>query len=195
MPMHAMSIEQAPMDDFTPLIGNRKDYGSDEASSLRATEGGQQQQQLYKGKGIFRYAALLLSSFVSALCLVVYVSSRHKTTAVPPPFVEAAWSSKADPFSYVNPVDIGFLPVNRPSSSRPGEILSNLVTKDSVSGAPLTPLPTNAWYQNLILGSSNTDPENKVFQVPYIVDTAGVIPGVRTHPCHLEANDRTVLVN
>ena len=109
--------------------------------------------------------------------------------------MEAAWSSKADPFSYVNPVDLGFLPVNRPLSSRPGEILSNLVTKDSVSGAPLTPLPTNAWYQNLILGSSNTDPENKVFQVPYVVDTAGVIPGVRTHPCYLEANDRTVLVH
>ena len=194
MPLHAMSVEQAQVDDFTPLIGHRKDYGSDEASNLRATEEGQQ-QQLYKGKGLFRYGALLLSSCVSILCLVVYVSSRSKATAVPPPFVEAAWSSKADPFSYVNPVDIGFQPVNRPFSSRPGEILSNLVTMDSVSGAPLTPLPTNAWYQNLILGSSNTDPENKVFQVPYIVDTAGIIPGVRTHPCYLEANDRTVLVH
>jgi len=186
-----MPVDQAPVDDCTPLI-NPKGYGSEGASNHRVTEAEKGQQLLYRGKDIFRCIALLLSSCLIAVCLVVYASSRK--AAAPPPFVEAAWSSKAEPFSYVNPVDIGFQPVNRPLSSRPGEILSNLVTKDSVSGAPETPLPTNAWYQNLILGASNKDPENKVFQVPYIIDTAGVIPGVRTHPCHLEANDRTVLV-
>ena len=56
------------------------------------------------------------------------------------------------------------------------------------------PLPTNNWYENLLLGSSNVDEENKVFQVPYIIDTSGYIQGIRTHPAHVQANDRTVMV-
>lgn len=59
---------------------------------------------------------------------------------------------------------------------------------------PDTPLPTNTWYQNLILGDENTNPENKIFQIPHIIDTAGFIPGIRTHPAHLQANDRMIMV-
>jgi hypothetical protein len=36
--------------------------------------------------------------------------------------------------------------------------------------------------------------ENKVFSIPYILDTAGYLPGVRTHSSHLEVNDNMVLV-
>jgi len=59
----------------------------------------------------------------------------------------------------------------------------------------LIPLPTNNWYENLLLGSSNVDAENKVFAVPYILDTSGYIQGIRTHPAHVQANDRTVMVH
>lgn len=125
-------------------------------------------------------------------------SSSVTTSAVivdEPVILKSAWSSRADPFSNVNPTDIGFRSVDRPASTKPGEILSNLISINKENEAPETPLPTNSWYENLILGDSNTDPENKVFQIPYVVDAAGFIPGVRSHPCHLQSNDRVVLMN
>lgn len=112
-----------------------------------------------------------------------------------PVILRSAWSSRAEPFSYVNPTDIGFRSVDRPTSSKPGKILQNLIKKNDENEAPDTPLPTNSWFQNLILGDSNVSPENKVFQIPYIVDTAGYIAGVRSHPAHLEGNDKVVLMN
>lgn len=77
--------------------------------------------------------------------------------------------------------------------SKPGPVFGQLLERGPKNELKI-PLPTNNWYENLLLGSSNVDEENKVFQVPYIVDTSGYIQGVRTHPAHVQANDRTVMV-
>lgn len=98
-----------------------------------------------------------------------------------------AWSSIASPFSIVSPVSLGFIAVDRPAISSPGPIFKNLVSRQ-------IPLPTNSWCENFFLGKSNTGPENKVFQVPYILDTAGPIQGIRTHSTHVQANDRAVMM-
>eukprot|EP01038_Epipyxis_sp_PR26KG_P009986 gene9986-13436_t len=103
------------------------------------------------------------------------------------PIEGGAWSSKAEPFSVVNPSTLGIVVTERPQSSRPGAVFGDLLKAH-------IPLPTNSWYENLLLGSISTDSENKVFQVPYILDTAGYIPGIRTHPAHVQANDRTVMM-
>lgn len=42
------------------------------------------------------------------------------------------------------------------------------------------PLPTNRWYQNLLMSSAENE-FNRVYTVPYIVDTSGGITGVRFH--------------
>lgn len=99
----------------------------------------------------------------------------------------AAWSSKAAPFSTVDPTTLGVLGTERPWISRPGKVFGDLVDKD-------LPLPTNSWFQNFLLGSGNDEDGNKVFQVPYILDIAGSITGIRTHACHVQANDRMVMV-
>lgn len=104
------------------------------------------------------------------------------------PIQKGAWSSQAAPFSTVNPADLNISVVDRPKSSSPGPIFAGI---DST-----IPLPTNGWYENLFLGPpNNTLLENNVFQVPYILDTAGYIQGVRTHAAHVQANDRTVMVS
>lgn len=134
-------------------------------------------------------AAVMLGS------IVVSYQNTTVSTILSPPVMTSAWSSKSEPFSTIDPTSIGILSIDRPASSKPGPILSNLIGEDPFSHAPDTPLPTNTWYQNLILGNSNNDPENKIFQIPYIIDAAGYIAGLRTHPCHLQANDRMVMVS
>lgn len=99
----------------------------------------------------------------------------------------AAWSSRASPFSTVDPVSLGFISMPRSYNSLPGPIFGHLLDAN-------LPLPTNTWYENLVLGNSYTSPVNRVFQVPYILDTAGKIQGVRTYPCHVQSNSRAVMV-
>ena len=109
-------------------------------------------------------------------------------TTPSPPLENAAWASKAAPFSTVDPTDLGFIAIDRYDISKPGLIFGDLLTRQ-------IPLPTNSWYENFLLGFSNTDPENKVFQVPYVLDTAGPIPGMRTHATHVQANSRAIMVS
>lgn len=99
----------------------------------------------------------------------------------------AAWSSRAAPLSTMNPEDLGVQTIDRPSASKPGPAFRALQNLS-------VPLPTNSWYENLFIGSDNTVAESSVFQVPYILDTAGRLVGIRTHPCHVQANTNMVMV-
>jgi hypothetical protein len=102
-----------------------------------------------------------------------------------------SWSSEADPYSTADPESLGFMSVHRRDSSMPGPIFGALIDKD-------VPLPTNSWCESLFLGETNTGPNNKVFQVPYILDTdthGGTRQGVDTHPAHVQANTNMVMVS
>ena len=56
-----------------------------------------------------------------------------------------------------------------------------------------TPLPTNAWYENLVLGKDlASESTSRVFSIPYVLDTAGATPGVRTHGTGVKAEATTV---
>jgi hypothetical protein len=66
----------------------------------------------------------------------------------------SSWSSIAEPFSRVNPIDLGILGIDRSKSSRPGAIFDKLSRKQ-------IPLPTNSWLESLFLGSVTTSPYNR----------------------------------
>lgn len=119
------------------------------------------------------------------ICLSIFLFSIAFITSTN---LGAAWASKAAPFSIIDPQSIGFRYIDRPESSRPGDIFKNVMDLKMA-------LPTNSWCENFFLGSDNNEPENKVFQLPYIIDTAGPIVGLRTHPAHMLANDRQVQMN
>lgn len=55
-------------------------------------------------------------------------------------------------------------------------------------------IPTNSWSQNLFLGESTIGADNRIFVVPYILDTGGPITGIRVHTCNLQPSDRSVLM-
>lgn len=123
------------------------------------------------------------------------------STAPLPPSVFA-------PFSTIDPRSLNFSGVVRPDNT-PGPAFGSLRDKN-------LPLPTNSWSQNLMyvfcllyvllphtdiplyycihsFGEKLNGPDNKVDQIPYVVDTAGLSPGVRAHGSTVQANDRTVM--
>ena len=56
-------------------------------------------------------------------------------------------------------------------------------------------MPTNSWYQNLLIGSVNEGhltPANRAYTIPYILDFVGPIPGVRIQFPHVLAADTIV---
>lgn len=133
---------------------------------------------------LLRKISLYLLALSILVCsLLLYVNSINSNIN---PMEGQAWGSIAVPYSVVDPRDLGFLVADRTMESRPGPIFEDLMD---------TPLPTNSWCENLFLGASNNGANNKVFQVPYIVDTGGKIPGIRTHTGHVQANDRSVMMN
>ena len=88
------------------------------------------------------------------------------------PIVQQEFDPVSDvttPYSTVDPRLLGFPIADRYGNSVPGSIFGDLVN-DS------TPLPTNAWCQNLLLSDPYNSQANQAFQVPYLVDTAGYIP-------------------
>ena len=107
------------------------------------------------------------------------------------PLQKAAWSAIAQPLSILDPETLGFLAIDRPPISMPGLIFGELLEKNVA-------LPTNSWCENLFLGSSNTESTNRVYQLPYVIDTEvhGNLStqGVETHPAHVQANERMVEV-
>jgi hypothetical protein len=107
------------------------------------------------------------------------------------PIEKAAWSAIAQPLSILNPESLGFLAIDRPPISMPGLIFGELLEKNVA-------LPTNSWCENLFLGSSTTESTNRVYQVPYVIDTEvhgnSSTQGVETHPAHVQANEKMVEV-
>lgn len=181
-------------------LGTAKYYQADCADEAEGALLGAEQVPFDKKDALSPTAKLvaIISTVFTAVIMFASVVVSYQNTVVakvsPSPILSSAWASKSEPFSRIDPTSIGILSIDRPAGSKPGPILTNLVGLNSSTHAPDTPLPTNTWYQNLILGDSNNDPENKIFQIPYIIDAAGYIPGLRTHPCHLQANDRMVMV-
>jgi hypothetical protein len=67
------------------------------------------------------------------------------------------FSHATDPLSTQSPIDLGF-----PSVVRTTALPGSFFTKGQV------PLPTNSWFQDLVLGEGVGDTSN-VFQIPYVV--------------------------
>jgi endoglucanase Acf2 len=168
--------------EYTPLFSEGEQDDREQPANL---------QEKGKRSTVMVTASVAVIMGVLLVISVLYFPVKFQ----PEPLLSAAWSSKAEPFSYADPTSLGILSIDRTQGSKPGKILSNLISTNPLSHMPETPLPTNTWYQNLILGDENTNSENKIFQIPHIIDTAGYIPGIRTHPAHLQANDRMVMVS
>ena len=96
------------------------------------------------------------------------------------------------PFSQLDPVSGLRLPsLARPSISSPSSRLDPLRSVN-----PKQPLPTNSWYQNILLLKDNQSPtkDHRAYTMPYIVDVAGPIPGLRVHHSKVETTKTQIIV-
>ena len=104
-------------------------------------------------------------------------------------------SRAASTLSHKHPVH----DLNIPLFERPDFSVPNPALFGNNNAAMTMALPTNAWYQNLLLpmgNSKSTQPseEQRVYPVPYLVDVVGPIPGLRLHHPNVIASDHVVQV-
>lgn len=92
------------------------------------------------------------------------------------------------PFSHLDPVhDLGL-----PEHVRAKAVSPDWKYLDASFKSPedhRNAVPTNAWYQNLLMANGEPSNLQRVYPVPYLVDLVGMIPGLRAHVTHIEAND------
>lgn len=90
------------------------------------------------------------------------------------------------PLSTLHPVqDLGLTDYHRPNTTVPSSVLDQYMERHSGRA-----IPTNAWYQNFLLLREGEEPSmmNRAYTIPYVVDAAGPIPGLRMHTNMLDAS-------
>ncbi|CAJ1946260.1 unnamed protein product [Cylindrotheca closterium] len=126
-------------------------------------------------------------------------SPENNGTNGPPMSTE--WDYSTIPFSTVDPASKLYSYV-RPEESSPSNRLNALrqsftpnasIQRESQS----RPLPTSAWYQNMLMLEEQEEPTttNRVYAMPYVVDASGEIPGLRIHTFTKVTTYNTVNLN
>lgn len=125
---------------------------------------------------------IMLFAFAVSAILVfhpyIHQKSQNPGESVPPDSDDHLVPSddRFAPFSYKDPVrDLGLMEFIRPEASAPPKNL--FPGKHSA-------LPTNAWYQNLLLAHDEPSNLQRAYAVPYVFEVVGIIPGLRIHPAH-----------
>jgi hypothetical protein len=92
------------------------------------------------------------------------------------------------PFSRQDPVDdLLLIEFNRPEETGPpAKLFLNHAV--SSSSQKRTTLPTNAWYQNMLLLRGEPTGIHRVYASPYMLDVIGIIPGLQAHPNHIDSS-------
>lgn len=89
------------------------------------------------------------------------------------------------PFSTLDPVaDMGLYALERPKETSPPDS----VLPESRHRA----LPTNSWYQNMLMAKGAPTSVHRVYAMPYVLDVVGPIPGLRAHANHIDASTTVV---
>jgi hypothetical protein len=94
--------------------------------------------------------------------------------------------------SKLHPVDdLGLYSFSRDKGSSPPSAL----TKGAEKNGGWANYPTNAWYQNILMMDDEPSNIHRIYAVPFVLDPAGPIPGVRVHPNHIQASTAVVQLN
>ena len=149
------------------------------------------------------------STFTTYLLGSTGMAPPYVTRGIPssPALDKKTFNSDPSPFSGLTPAELGFHPHTRPSSSRPGTVFGSwrhgpqsattgrLGVGLKSSAGERAAMPTNAWYQNLLVGSVNEGhltPNNRAYTIPYILDMVGPVPGVRVQFPHVLSSDTII---
>jgi len=97
--------------------------------------------------------------------------------------------SELDPVS-----DIQLYPFDRPKISKPPKLFGKYHYGQVHTAQPL---PTNQWYENMFLltdGAGDPNENNRLYTIPYVIDTVGPIPGIRLFETRVLGMDKVVQV-
>jgi endoglucanase Acf2 len=94
------------------------------------------------------------------------------------------------PFSLLDPVhDLHLASFDRPVESSPPKHMFVQREAEKSSGSSMAahqaPLPTNAWYQNLLMLHGEPSNVHRAYSTPYLVDVVGPVPGLRANSNHI----------
>jgi hypothetical protein len=116
------------------------------------------------------------------------------------PQIPTDWDFSTQPFSTLDPTTklYNFI---RPAESSPSARLDPLRLEQETSSTQREsngrPLPTSAWYQNLLMLGEQEEPSatHRAYAMPYVVDVTGNIPGLRIHTFQKVTTYNTVNLN
>lgn len=185
-------------DGFGPTIsssGNMKDdeeeYNRQQQES-RSLKGGKGSQNMkwdgpQSNVGRRRAVFLLLLACIASVSLLALVNFRVRSrqASMTPNY------SLPQPFSRKHPVaDLGIADVSRPEQTKPpSRMFRRLESPDS---GQREPLPTSAWYQNLLLTRGEPSNLHRAYASPYVVDLVGPIPGLTLHSSFVVPTSKVV---
>ena len=199
---HLFMVNPSANSTDQPSQKNLSDYGtsiaqSDSAASfevLLPREGGGKRGMFKKvtscvHRAFSKRPTTVVGLLLIATCLLAFLGStalRSSSGGIFPGAAKDLLDAEGRPtFSVLDPVkELGLFPLSRPEASGP----PHSVLSESRHKA----LPTNAWYQNMLMAKGEPTDVHRVYTMPYVLDATGPIPGLRTHPNHMDGSTTVV---
>lgn len=191
---HDVNTDETPRRSYCSLTYSDEDNNEQFQSEQkeRAVGSSSKSSLLHCNAFLFSTAITLVMAFAIAIHhhnTSQFIVNSLKATNHQTYYNEAYSTITNEPLSYKSPQDLN-IPIynNRPQFSRPESVFGSVQGGSQVG----VPLPTNEWYLNLVVGlddnpgSNNlyenyASDANRVYTIPYILDTVGPIVGIRLH--------------
>ena len=177
------------------LSKNSMDNGDNDSSKVRLYSSAEQRQRQLRRQCLRMSLGLaLILLVVLAAAVVVFGNdllspanndmNRHHDES------SKKYLSCQEPFSRLHPVqDLGLPSFDRPSFHPASSVLGPYKATHSTRA-----IPTNAWYQNLIMLQDDEEPTDfhRTYAVPYVLDASGPMGGLRMHTNHVSSSSNVL---
>lgn len=195
--VHLLAHESSDEDDHGSPSNNGGGVSEIQLKSFRSNIGATSFYEWVTNKGARRRWSMITCALFLLVVLAAaawaalwYTNSRSSPSGFGPsaPVVPKGPPYRG-PLSMLDPVtDLGLADYDRPKDSRIPSTLHKLADEGQRA------FPTNAWYQNMIMAGDQPSEVHRAYVIPYVVDAAGPIPGLRVHPNHVGSTQDVVQV-
>lgn len=177
------------------LVSSYEDLRQSVENELKALDGssGSKKDPDNRGNKFFnKQHAILILMVGCALVIVLFSVISYSASGKPTGSHGDSGRTMASgpkPFSTLDPVrDLHLPSFARPVHTGPAKgLLVDRPEWHSPSDSH-TAVPTNAWYQNLLVIHDEPSNLHRVYSTPYVLDLVGRIPGLRAHRNHVLAS-------
>lgn len=180
--------------DAVPLASSYNDLSQSvelQLKSLNDVSKAKKEAVVPNKKALNKQHAILILMLGCALSIILVSVVHYKTTSghMHPSGGSSASRRPAIPFSTLDPVrDLNLPSFDRAKETSPpkGLFLNRPEKVGSTDHRGV--IPTNAWYQNLLMVRGEPSNLQRAYSTPYLLDMVGRIPGLRAHRNHVLAS-------